>query len=157
MSVFIKSRPPLSWMMTSTGSFALRGISVPPSSAELVFGRGHDQGEQVGNIARAGGPGVVAVEMEFAAAGCEVEESGAGGGADGQRARELQARVDERLRCGRLSRGGEPCRCGGNARATRVAQPGDGEIDPFDEGAAVDPFLARVPALDAGRVEQRLA
>ena len=84
-----------------------------------------------------------------------LDERGARRLADLQRPGQVEQRVDQRLGLHRALRrdavGDRP-----HARRRRVADVLDGEVDPLHQRAAVDPFLAGVPALDAGRVHQLL-
>src|SRR5262245_36758417 len=122
MRVFMKSLPPESWTITSTGGCSergpfVRGASMSLSllrsgfrSGHLVLWRGHDQGQQLADPRRAAGLRRLVLEAEVAAGRGEVHQGLARFGAQLKAPGQLQAAVDPLLR-----RQGPP---GG-------AQPGD--------------------------------
>ena len=130
-------------------------------SGELIFACGDDQLKHKNDalcvvVGLAVGAAVRA-ENEVAAAVGKAHQVGAGALLDGQRAGQVEAAVDELFGAEAAAFGLQPLDKRLDARLGGVAHLVDGEVDAFGQDAAVDPFLAGVPTLDRGRVEQLLA
>ena len=69
---------------------------------------------------------------------------------------QLQTAIHQLLRRQRGTLGPQPCNDGPYAREVEIADVVSGEVNAFDQRAAVDPLLASVPALNRRRVEQIL-
>jgi hypothetical protein len=69
---------------------------------------------------------------------------------------ELETALHQALWRHRGSLSTQPVDDGADAREVGIPHLVSGEVDALDQGAAVDPLLASMPALDGGRVRQVL-
>ena len=101
----------------------------------------------------------IAAQVDPALPGGELDKRAPGVVRDLQRADHVQACVHQRLGLGGVAAlADHPVYDVPDARIAQIAHVVDGEVDAVDQGAAVDPLAARVPALDRrGGVQDGLA
>src|SRR3989442_3674102 len=161
ITVFRLSFPPESCTTTSSGSFCVAAMRIPPYAlrrvmlGELILSRRHDQLQHLANTLVSGLGTHLTIPADLAPLFGLIDELPPRVGADFDGAQQIQTPIDQLLGAqGAL--GLQAVDDGADARQRRIADQLRDEVDTCHQGATVDPLLTRMPSFHARWIEQIL-